>query len=195
MRGVIILKLMTYGKNIDVTPALKKHLEEKLSKLEKYFQGRPIEVQASLEVEKERHIVEVTAYIDGLILRGEEETGDMYASIDGVIEILERQVQKYKTKLHKRFVEQKQEYKEEYKEERKEKILNNSPVKEEELGYDPKIVKTKKFAMKPMDVKEAAMQMDLLNHDFFVFSNADTEEVNVVYKRNDGDYGLIEPTF
>lgn len=190
------MKLMTYGKNIEVTPALKQHLEEKLSKIERYFDGRPIEVHVSLEVEKERHIVEVTAYIDGLILRGEEETGDMYASIDGVIEKLERQIEKYKTKLHRRFVEKKQEQEQEYREERKEKIMQNTPEEElEEDEYEPKIVKTKKFAMKPMDVKEAAMQMDLLNHDFFVFSNADTEEVNVVYKRKDGNYGLIEPTF
>ncbi|MFW5999070.1 MAG: ribosome hibernation-promoting factor, HPF/YfiA family [Halanaerobiaceae bacterium] len=191
------MKLMTYGKNIEVTSALKQHLEEKLSKIEKYFNGRPIEVHVSLEVEKERHIVEVTAYIDGLILRGEEETGDMYASIDGVIEKLERQIEKYKTKLHRRFVEKKQEHEQEYRKERTEEILNNSPEAEmkEEDEYEPKIVKTKKFAMKPMDVKEAAMQMDLLNHDFFVFSNAQTEEVNVVYKRRDGNYGLIEPTF
>ena len=187
------MKIMTYGKNIDVTPSMKDYAKEKVSKLEKYFKGEPMEVQITFEVEKERHIVEVTAYVNGIILRGEEETGDMYASIDGVIEKVERQIHKYKTKIHRKFVERKQEYKEEYKEERIEELIQKG--KEAENEFEPEIVRTKKFAMKPMDVKEAVMQMDLLGHDFFVFSNANTEEVNVVYKRKDGNYGLIEPTF
>ncbi len=185
------MKIMTYGKNIDVTPALKKYAEEKVSKLEKYFKGQPLEAHISMEVEKQRHIVEVTAYMNGIILRGEEETDDMYASIDGVLEKLERQVHKYKTKIHRKLIEQKQEFKKEYKEERIEEIVHPDTGEE----FEPKIVKTKRFAIKPMDVKEAVMQMDLLGHDFFVFSNANTEEVNVVYKRRDGNYGLIEPTF
>ncbi len=191
------MKIMTYGKNIDVTPSLKEHAEEKVRKLDKYFNGEPMEVQISMEVERERHIVEVTAYVKGLILRGEEATGDMYASIDGVVDKLERQLKKYKTKIHDRYIERKQEFKEEYKEERKEQILNNKP-KEEEIEtdvFEPKIVRTKRFAMKPMNVEEACMQMDLLGHDFFVFYNGETEETNVVYKRRDGNYGLIEPIF
>ena len=187
------MKIMTYGKNIDVTPALKEHAEEKVKKLERYFNGEPMEVQISMEVEKERHIVEVTAFVKGLILRGEEATGDMYASIDGVMDKLERQMRKYKTKIHDRYIEKKQEYKEEYMEEREEMIRKRKEPEEDE--FEPKIVKTKQFAMKPMDVQEAVMQMDLIGHDFFVFSNADTNEVNVVYKRRDGNYGLIEPTF
>lgn len=186
------MKIMTYGKNMDITPSLKEYAEEKVNKLQKYFEDVPIEVQISLEVEKDRHIVEVTAFVNGIILRGEEVTGDMYASIDGVVEKLERQIHKYKTKIHRKLIERKQEYKEEYMEERREEILKGH---EEEDEYDPKIVRTKRFAMKPMDPKEAAMQMDLLGHDFYVFSNANTDEVNVVYKRNDGDFGLIEPTF
>jgi len=182
---------MTYGKNIDVTPALKDHVEEKVSKLEKYFEDEPIEANVTMRVEKERHIVEVTAYVNGIILRGEEETGDMYASVDGVLEKLERQVHKYKTRIHKKIIEKKQEYKEEYKEERREKIFED----QEEEDYEPQVVRTKRFAIKPMNVEEAIMQMDLIGHDFFVFSNAETEEVNVVYKRKNGDYGLIEPTF
>ncbi|RCW43814.1 MULTISPECIES: ribosome hibernation-promoting factor, HPF/YfiA family [unclassified Halanaerobium] len=191
------MKIMTYGKNIDVTPSLKEHAEEKVRKLDKYFNGEPMEVQISMEVERERHIVEVTAYVKGLILRGEEATGDMYASIDGVVDKLERQLRKYKTKIHDRYIERKQEFKEEYKEERKEQILNNK-LEEEEIEtdvFEPKIVRTKQFAMKPMNVEEACMQMDLLGHDFFVFYNAETEETNVVYKRKDGNYGLIEPIF
>ncbi len=187
------MKIMTYGKNIDITPALKDYAVEKVSKIGKYFDGEPQEAQVSMQVEKDRHIVEVTAYINGLILRGEEETHDMYASIDGVIEKLERQVHKYKTKINRKIRERKTMYKEEYKEERTEEIYNENNREEDE--FEPEIVKTKKFAIKPMNVKEAVMQMDLLGHDFFVFSNAETEEVNVVYKRKDGNYGLIEPTF
>ena len=98
------MKITTYGKNIEVTPSLKEHAKEKVSKLEKYFENETIEANVTFEVEKERHIVEVTAYVDGIILRGEEETGDMYASIDGVLEKLERQVHKYKTKIHKKLI-------------------------------------------------------------------------------------------
>lgn len=199
MRGVSFMKIMTYGKNIDVTPALKEHAEEKVRKLERYFNGEPMEVQISMEVERERHIVEVTAFVKGLILRGEEASGDMYASIDGVMDKLERQVRKYKTKIHDRYIEKKQEQKKEYKERRKEEILNNglNTITEEVESdvFEPKIVRTKRFPMKPMNVEEACMQMDLLDHDFFVFYNADSEETNVVYKRKDGNYGLIEPTF
>ncbi len=186
------MKIMIYGKNIDVTPALKEYANEKVSKIGKYFNGEPKEANVSMEVEKDRHIVEVTAYINGIILRGEEETHDMYASIDGVIEKLERQVHKYKTKIQKKIIEKKQEFKEEYKEERTEEVFQGL---EREAEYRPRVVRTKKFAIKPMDIEEAIMQMDLLGHDFFVFSNANTEEVNVVYKRKDGNYGLIEPTF
>ncbi|MFP4015646.1 MAG: ribosome hibernation-promoting factor, HPF/YfiA family [Halanaerobiales bacterium] len=189
------MKVMTYGKNIDVTPALKDYVVEKVNKLSKYFNGEPQEAHVSMEVEKDRHIVEVTAYVNGLILRGEEESNDMYASIDGVIEKLERQVHKYKTKIKKRIREKKQEMKEEYKEERTEELMHEIFEDVEENEFEPDVVRTKKFAIKPMGVEEAIMQMDLLGHDFFVFSNANTEEVNVVYKRKQGNYGLIEPTF
>ena len=179
------MKFMVRGKNIEVTDALKNYVEEKVGKVEKYFDDDTvIEAQVSLEVEKNRHIVEVTAFVDGLILRGEEVTGDMYASIDGVIEKLLRQIRKYKTKIQRKLRKEKKEYKKDVIKSRKENGEDES-----------EIVKTKRFAMKPMPVEEAVMQMDLLDHDFFVFSNADTNEVNVVYKRNDGNYGLIEPTF
>lgn len=180
------MKFIERGKNIELTEALKDYAEEKIGKIERYFEDDTvIEAQISLDVEKERHIVEVTVFVDGLILRGEEETGDMYASIDGVIEKLERQIRKYKTKIQRRLKERKRDFKKKVIEER------NSTDDENE----PKIVRTKRFAIKPMPVEEAVMQMDLLHHDFYVFSNAKTEEVNVVYKRNDGNYGLIEPTF
>ncbi|TDX52453.1 ribosome hibernation-promoting factor, HPF/YfiA family [Orenia marismortui] len=181
------MKFMVRGKNIEITDALRDYAEEKVGKVRKYFDyDDVIEAQISLEVERGRHIVEVTLFVDGLILRGEEKRDDMYASIDGVVEKLEGQIRKYKTKIHNKIRADKKE------------ILSNlvdSNKSQEEEESDPKIVRTKKFAIKPMHIEEAVMQMDLLHHDFFVFSNAKTDEVNVVYKRKDGDYGLIEPTF
>lgn len=192
------MKVMIYGKNIDVTPALKNYVEEKVKKLAKYFHEAlnddAQEAYVSMEVEKDRHIVEVTVYINNLILRGEEDSNDMYASIDGVIEKLERQIRKYKTRIKRRIREKKQEFKEGYKEERTEEVFKDLEKEEVEEEYRPKVVRTKRFAIKPMAVEEAIMQMDLLGHDFFVFMNAETNKVNVVYKRKRGDYGLIEPT-
>ncbi len=179
------MKFMIRGKNIEVTDALKDYAKEKVGKIKKYFEetnGTVIEAHISLDVEGSRHIVEVTIFVDGLILRGEEVSGDMYASIDGVIEKLESQIRKHKTKIHRSLRQAKEEFKESIIEAREE------DHNEEEL----KIVRTKRFAMKPMMVEEAAMQMDLLGHKFFVFSNPDGD-INVIYKRNDGDYGLIAP--
>ncbi len=165
------------GKNIDVTNALKEYVEKKLAKLEKYLDLS--EAQVTLAVEKGTHKVEVTIPVNGMILRGEEETGDMYASIDLVVEKLEKQINKYKARFNK-----------------KSRGEGKSGQPAEEENYEePKIMKTKRFAVKPMPVEEAIMQMNLLGHSFFVFSNADTEEVNVLYKRKDGNYGLIEPEF
>ncbi len=179
------MKLEIRGKNIEVTNALKEYTTKRLSKLEKYL-DEVREAQVALSVEGTEHKVEVTILLNGVILRGEEATDDMYTSIDMVQEKLEKQLEKHKTKLyrHHRGVGFKQAIMEEIKKE----------LKEEET--EPfKIVRTKRFALKPMDEEEAIMQMNLLGHTFFVFFNAKTEEVNVVYKRKDGDYGLIEPNF
>ncbi|AZR73833.1 ribosomal subunit interface protein [Anoxybacter fermentans] len=180
------MKISIYGKNLEVTNALKNYVEEKVGKIEKYFNDAFIEAQVGLEVEKDRHIVEVTIKVDGLLLRGEESSGDMYASIDGVIDKLERQVHKYKTRINRKIRERKKEFK---------LNLANSFIVDDIEEVEPKIVKTKRFAIKPMSVEEAIMQMDLIGHDFFVFVNAATEEVNVVYKRKNGQYGLLEPEF
>jgi putative sigma-54 modulation protein len=172
------------GKNIEATPALVDYANKKLGKLEKHF-DKTTDVQVVLSVIKEEHIVEVTMSLNGLILRGEEATGDMYASIDMVADKLERQVRKYKTRMNKsmrqrgvRVISEKQ-----------------AAVEAEERAEDeePKIVKTKRFSLKPMSVEEAILQMDLLGHNFFVFTNADSETINVVYRRKDGNHGLIEP--
>jgi len=175
------MRIRVSGKNIEVTNALRERVEKKLSKFEKYF-NPDTEANATLTVEKNRHIIEVTIPFNGVILRGEEATEDMYASIDKVVEKLEKQIAKYKTKLEKKIKDGSVRF-------------ENLTFDQEEDDAEPKIVKTKRFAMKPMPVEEAVLQMELLGHNFFMFYNADSEEVNVVYKRKDGNYGLIEPEF
>lgn len=170
------------GKNIVVTNALKEKINKKLSKFEKIF-GADTEANATLSVERDRHIFEVTIPFNGIILRGEEATDDMYTSIDNVIEKLERQIRKQKTKLERKLKDYNLRF---------DTLFDNVPDEED---AEVEIVKTKRFAIKPMPAEEAAMQMELLGHSFFVFSNSDTEEVNVIYKRKDGNYGLIEPEF
>ncbi len=167
------------GKNIEITDALRDYVLKKLKRLDRYFDGAG-EGQATLTVEKDRHRVEVTITVNGLVLRGEETSQDMYASIDLVVDKLERQVDRYRTKIARRV--------------KTAPPANWMPdTREEELDDTPRLVRNKRFPMKPMMVDEAIMQMNLLGHDFFVFSSAETEQVNVVYRRKDGNYGLIEP--
>ncbi|SKA75513.1 putative sigma-54 modulation protein [Caloramator quimbayensis] len=175
------MKLTVTGKNIALTNALKDIVEKKMGKLDKYFDP-DVEAHVTLSVQKNIQRIEVTIPFNGVILRGEESTEDMYSSIDNVIEKIEKQIIKHKTKLERKIHEG---------------TLRFSDIPSAAFDEDdePKIVKTKKFAIKPMDVEEAVLQMDLIGHNFYVFMNADTEEVNVVYKRKDGNYGLIEPEF
>lgn len=180
------MKFDIRGKNIELTDSLKEYTTKRLSKLEKYIEDVK-EAQVALSIEGERHKVEVTIPLNGVILRGEETTEDMYSSIDMVEEKLEKQLEKYKTKLYKhhRGVG----FKKAIAEQAKQELESNW------ITEDFKIVRTKKFALKPMDEEEAIMQMNLLGHSFFVFFNSGSEEVNVVYRRKDGNYGLIEPNF
>lgn len=175
------MKYTVSGKNIEVTAGLKDAVVEKLSKLERYFTP-DTEVNVTLSVEKDRQRIEVTIPIKGTIIRAEQVSTDMYASIDLVEAILERQLRRYKNKL----VDQKQSA-----------MALSQMFIEEETGAEDEIqiVRSKRFAIKPMDVEEACVQMELLGHDFFVFRNADTDEVNVVYKRKGNTYGLIEPEY
>lgn len=169
------------GKNIEITNGLREAVVDKLSKLERYFTP-DTEVNVTLSVEKERQRIEVTIPIKGTIIRAEQVSSDMYASIDLVEAVLERQLRKYKNKI----VDQKQSA----------MALSQVFLEEESTEEDEiKIVRSKRFAIKPMDVEEACVQMELLGHDFFVFRNAETDEVNVVYKRKGNTYGLIEPEY
>jgi len=175
------MKFQYRGKNIQVTDALKEYVEKRLGKLDKYFDNNP-EAIVTLVVERDRHRVEVTMPVNGFILRGEEESPDMYACIDLVVDKLEKQISKYRTRISKKSKGQ--------------SIRDMAPGTEIPVEDEPPaIVRTKRFAIKPMPLEEAVMQMNLLGHNFFVFSNAETEEVNVIYRRKDGNYGLIEPEY
>lgn len=168
------------GKHIELTDALKEYVTKRVGKLAKYS-DEFMDVQVTLLVERDRHRVEVTAPLNGIILRGEEETEDMYSSIDMVVEKLERQIDKYRTRINKRM---------------RSKVLKDHDPKlpsEDREEIREEIVRSKKFSAKPMSVEEAIMQMNLIGHSFFVFTNAESQEMNVVYVRNNGDYGLLQP--
>lgn len=183
VKGVDFMNFIISGKNIEVTPGLKDSVINKLGKLERYFTP-DTEIIVTLSVEKERQKIEVTIPVKGDIIRSEQTSTDMYVSIDLVEEVIERQLRKYKNKLIARHQEGGT-FKQEFFEEEP-AIDSNDEIQ---------IVRTKKFGIKPMFPEDACVQMELLGHDFFVFSNAETEEVNVVYKRKNGTFGLIEPEF
>ena len=169
------------GKNLEVTDGLRRAATEKLGKLERYFTPET-EIIVTLSIEKERQKIEVTIPVKGNIIRSEQVSNDMYVSIDLVEEVIERQLRKYKQKI----IEKHQEggnFKKEFLE------YETEPLEE------VKIIRTKHFGIKPMYPEDACVQMELLGHNFFVFRNAETEEVNVVYNRKGNTYGLIEPEF
>ncbi len=178
------------GKNLDVTDALNSYIEKKLQKLEKYFH----DIKAAdviLSVYRGMHVVQVTLEGDGILLRGEERRGtDMYGSIDQVVEKLETRVKKFKGKRSGKTMTEGPREKEAIKDQTMTQAFGPEETEAEEM---PVVVRTKRFEMEPMTPEEAAQQMELLHHDFFVFRNSETEDVNVVYKREDGNYGLIEP--
>lgn len=178
------MRITISGKNVEVTNGLRSAIEKKFSKLERYF-NPDVTAHATLSVENYRKMVEVTIPFGGAILRGEESNTDMYAAIDLVADKMERQVRKQKTKLERR----------KYGESLRFQSIPDFEGKEENEEKEAAIVKTKRFAIKPMSDEEAVLQMELLAHSFFVFQNAESNEVNVVYKRKDGNYGLIEPEF
>ncbi len=176
------MRFIISGKNIEVTEGLRSAVENKLQRLDKFF-AEDTEVIITLSVERDRQKIEVTIPMKGQVIRAEQDSMDMYVSIDLVVDIIERQIRRYKTKLMNQKLNG-AEFKKEFFEE-----------DEDDQDEQIKIVRSKKFAIKPMDVEEACVQMELLGHAFFVFRNADTFEVNVVYKRKNGTYGLIEPEY
>jgi len=179
------MKIIFKGRHIEVTEALRNYTKKRLSKIDRHFENI-LEVIVTFSIEKSRQIVEVTLQAKRALIRAEEESDDMYTSIDKVVDKLNRQIQKYREKyLQKTSGETNQV-----------ELANlENTLNKENQGSLPIIVKTKKFALKPMSVEEAALQMDLLGHSFYVFANDVTNKVNVLYKRKDGNFGLIEPEF
>lgn len=178
-KGDGLMNITISGKNIEVTSGLKSAVNEKLAKLERYFTPET-HIMVTLSVEKERQKIEVTIPVKGRIIRSEQVSNDMYVSIDLVEEVIERQLRKYKNKI----IDKKQaamNFQKAY--------IENDYMENEEI----KIVRSKKFEIKPMYPEDACVQMELLGHSFYVFMNADTDQVNVVYKRKGNTYGLIEP--
>ncbi|WP_296557956.1 ribosome-associated translation inhibitor RaiA [uncultured Acetobacterium sp.] len=176
------MRFTIYGKNMHVSEGLKETLKKKLGKFDRYF-GQETEVYATFSKEKNYQMLEVTIPVGKTILRAEVRSEDMVTSIEDVVNKLEGQLRKHKTKLQKRNQDETAKFN-----------LEGIEGVEDDT-FQPKVVRTKKFAVKPMNVDEATLQMELLGHDFFVFLNGDTDDVNVVYMRKDGNYGLIEPTF
>lgn len=176
------MRTIISGKNMQITEGLRDAVESKLERLDKYFY-KAARVDVTMTVEKERQIIEVNVPFSGTIIRAEESTDDMYKSIDMVLDTLERLIRKHKTKLERQ------------KHNGKTIRFENIPYEDINTDNEPQVVKTKRFAMKPMIQEEAILQMELLGHNFFVYKDADTEETNVLYKRKDGNYGLIEPEF
>ena len=174
-----IMRFIITGRNIDVTEGLKSAVEEKLGKLDRFF-APETEVNVTLSVEKERQKIEVTIPGKGNIIRSEQVSSDMYVSIDLVEEVIERQLKKYKNKIVS-------------KQQNAAAFAQEFVDKDYDDEDDVKIIRTKRFGIKPMDPEEACVQMELLGHNFYVFFNSETEEVNVVYKRKGNTYGLIEP--
>lgn len=178
------MQITTTFRHMESSEALKSYAEEKLGRVQKYI-DEPIVAQVFLTVEKIRHIAEITINAKGITIKASEETNDMYAALDAVIDKIERQMRRYKERLkaHKPASES---------EERKVKktILEAESIEQQQ---EPVIIRSKTFSIKPMSVEEAVMQMDLLHKDFLVYRDAATEGINVIYRRKDGNYGLIEP--
>lgn len=170
------------GRNVEVTEALDTAVDKKLSRLDKYFH-EDAEATVTLNVQKVNQIVEITVPLKGSVIRVEESSDDMYTSLDNAIDVLERQLRKHKEKLKAK------------KGMDTIRFENVETLPEVEKEEEKKIVKVKRFPIKPMNEEEAILQMELVGHAFFVFENAETGDANVVYKRKDGQYGLIEPQY
>lgn len=190
MQEAKTIHLTVSGKNMAVTQALREHAERRISKLQKYFDdGRPLRAEVVMYTERDTHVAEVTIQVGSLLVRGVGKTDDMYVSIDSAVDRIARQVRKYKTRIHRKLQEG-----------GKPVAMPAEPAEDlDEEGEgdesEPRVVRVKRFAFKPMTLDEAILQMELLGHDFFVFTDAETDEVHVLYRRRDGNYGLIEPEY
>jgi ribosome hibernation promoting factor len=178
------MQFQVKGRNLEISDALRSYAEEKLGKLERQLTDPRVELELAVEKNPsiaENHVAEATIWTNGPVLRARESSSDMRASIDQLVEKLERQVSRYRTRARSR----------RRRAARASEPSETIPVVADEA--EPLIVKTKQFAVNPMSPEEAVLQLELIGHDFFVFRDAASGEVNVVYRRRDGDYGLIEP--
>lgn len=180
------MAIIVKGRNTVVSPAVKAYVEKKIDKVTRQFKAVG-DITAVLKVENGNHIAEITVPAKGILLRAQESTKDMYSSIDLVIEKIERQVHKYKTKLMKRKYNN-------FRELPADGMPASEPVPAQaDADEEFRIIRSKSFTMNPMTPEEAILQMNLLNHDFFVFFDPDFGGISVVYRRKDGNYGLLEP--
>ena len=175
------MKSIIVGKNMDVSQVLKERAIKKINKLDKFF-SEETEANATMSIQKSWHIFELTIKHKGIVFRAEEKSTDMFASIDRAVDIVERQIRRNKTRLSRRIHESAFKVAD---------VMDETVYVEEE--HDFRVVRSKRFPVSPMTVDEAILQMNLLSHEFYVFVNAESETTNVVYKRENGDYGLIEP--
>jgi putative sigma-54 modulation protein len=190
------MQITISGRHMDVTSALKAYVENSIQKLCRHF-DRVLDVNVALSVEKHRHIAEVNLHANGLRIHGKAMTDDMYASIDAVMDKLEKQIQKYKDRINRhkpRSIKELPVY--------EHAVINvaggngqERAIEEAETPPRHEIVHREKLTMKPMSVDEAIMQFELIDDPFLVFYNVNTSQVNVLYQRDDGTYGLIEPQF
>ncbi|HEM9316894.1 TPA: ribosome-associated translation inhibitor RaiA [Streptococcus agalactiae] len=180
-----MIKYSIRGENIEVTEAIREYVETKLSKVEKYFnEAQELDTRVNLKVYREKTAkVEVTILIDSITLRAEDVSQDMYGSIDLVVDKIERQIRKNKTKIAKKYRE---------KIPASQVFTTEFEAEPDEEAVSQRIVRTKNVNLKSMDVEEALLQMELLGHDFFIYTDAEDNTTNVLYKREDGELGLIE---
>jgi len=179
------MQITVTGRHFEITDALRQRIESKISKLDRYLDGIT-DVHVVLSVEKHRHIAEINLQANGNSIRSLEETHDMYQAVDTVIDKVERQIRrqrKKETDRKSRFVAKESE------------MIADEGIIGEMVKEQPRVIRSRRFAIKPMSVDEAAMQMGLSNDDFLAFLNSETDQMNVMYKRRDGNYGLIEPEF
>jgi len=178
------------GENLEVTPAIREHVENKVNKLEKYFsEGVDAPANVNLKVYNDKQTkVEITIPMKNLTLRAEESHDDLYAAVDLIVDKLERQIRKYKTRVNRKFRER-EGVAAFFASVNKDASQTATAVEEEE---EFSVVRTKNFDLKPMDEEEAILQMNMLGHNFFIFTDGESNGTNIVYKRKDGKYGLIE---
>jgi len=173
------MKCTIRGEKIKVTAAIQEYIETKLARLDRYFKETNVNANVLIKLKGKKQAIEVTIPYDKYTLRSEEERDDLYAAIDVVIDKLERQIRKNKTKLKKQI-------------KKNDEFFNFDYEITKEESEENKVVKRKKLEMKPMDEEEAILELELLGHDFFIYKDAHTNQLNVIYKRKDGNYGIIE---